>query len=105
MGSNGRLAEGDCPLLQVVLGITYGVGIGVLNNFLLFRALDRARRRGEEIVRRLGAVLAWRLLVVGLALLLVARWPVVMVSAAISAVFFGLAELLVWFWRKGGRID
>lgn len=81
------------------------MGIGVLNNYLLFREVNRARRRGEEIVRRLGQILMWRLMVVALALVLVARWTPVLVATALSTVLFGLAELMVWFWRKGGRID
>lgn len=81
------------------------MAIGLLNNYLLFRAVERARRRGEEIVRQLGSILAWRLLVVALALVLVFRWPLVMITTALSAVLFGLVELMVWSWRKGGRID
>lgn len=92
-------------LLQVVLGITYGAAIGFLNNWLLFRAMAQAKDHGQEIVGPLRRVHAWRLLIVALALLTVARWPAAALATATSAVALSLSKLMVWYRRKGGRIE
>jgi hypothetical protein len=95
-------------VLLVVIGITYGSALGLISHLLLFRHLDDNKRKGEEPLKGVGGVFAFRYLVdiVGLVLFaLVTRDGLGIVAAALSITVVVKISLLVTYARKGGRID
>jgi hypothetical protein len=92
-------------LRDVLIGMAYGAAIGCFNTWLLFKSVDRSRKRGEEIMKGIGRVLWIRLIVIALALMTVMRWPVIAVTTASSDIIIGFIAVMIWYKRKGGVIE
>lgn len=95
-------------MLLVVIGITYGTIIGIIDNALLFRHIDNNRRKGEELLKGVGGVFLVRYLLDAVALILfalVTRHALGIVAAALSITVAVKISLFIIYARKGGRID
>lgn len=95
-------------MLLVVIGITYGTFIGLIDNWILFRHIDHNRRKGLELLRGVGVIFLIRYLLDGAALVifaLVTRHALGIVAAALSITVAVKISLFIIYARKGGRID
>lgn len=95
-------------MLTVVIGITYGAILGILDNLMLFRHIDNNRRKGEELLKGVGGVFLIRYLIDAVALIvfaLVTRHALGIVAAALSITIAVKISLFIIYARKGGRID
>lgn len=95
-------------MLQVVIGITYGTILGVIDNWLLFRHINNNKRKGEELLKGVGGVFLIRYLLDAVALIvfaLVTRHALGIVAAALSITVAVKISLFIVYARKGGRID
>lgn len=95
-------------MLAVVLGITFGAVAGFLENALLFRAMDHARRAGKEPVRMLGGIFFARYVLDILLLILfwvLTRSTYALIAAALSLTVAVKISLFIVYTRKGGRFD
>lgn len=95
-------------MLTVVIGITYGAILGIIDNLLLFRHIDNNKRKGEEPLNGVGGVFLIRYLLDAVALIvfaLVTRHALGIVAAALSITVAVKISLFIVYARKGGRID
>jgi hypothetical protein len=95
-------------VLLVVIGITYGTLIGLFGNWLLFRHINENRRRGEEPLKGVGGIFAFRYLLDAVGLVVfwfVTRSAYGIVAAALSITVAVKISLFIIYARKGGRID
>jgi len=95
-------------MLVVVIGITYGTILGLIDNLLLFRHIDNNRRKGEELLKGVGGVFLIRYLADAVSLIvfaLVTRHALGIVAAALSITVAVKISLFIIYARKGGRID
>jgi hypothetical protein len=95
-------------VLWVVIGITYGSVIGLFGNWLLFRHIAGNRRRGEEPLKGVGGVFAFRYLLDAVGIIVfwfATRSAYGIVAAALSITVAVKISLFIIYARKGGRID
>ncbi|HWI60416.1 MAG TPA: hypothetical protein VNT75_01115 [Symbiobacteriaceae bacterium] len=95
-------------MLTVVIGITYGSVLGIIDNVLLFRHIANNRRKGEELLKGVGGVFLIRYLMDAISLIvfaLVTRHALGIVAAALSITVAVKISLFIIYARKGGRID
>lgn len=95
-------------MLLVVIGITYGTIIGLIDHALLFRHIENNRRNGEELLKGVGGVFLTRYLLDAVGLIvfaLVTRHAYGIVAAALSITVAVKISLFIVYARKGGRID
>lgn len=99
-------------MLGVVLGITYGLIIGLFNNFILHFSTKLAKARGLEPIQVMGRVFFVRYMVDLVSLMLpgfllkgTAIHLGFMISAALSLAILGNIALLIIYHKKGGRFE
>lgn len=93
-------------MLPIVIGLTYGSIVGFVGNWWLFRALKKARSRGEEPLRSLAGVFFFRYLFDFVALLLhwfIFKNKIGLVVVGISITVAVKISLLMVYRQKGGR--
>lgn len=99
---------GGIRLLKVVIGITYGVIIGLLENKLLFWTMERNRRRGRDPLDGIGKVFLIRNVVDLVALFgfgFIVRDAWAIIAAALSVTVAVMISLFLVYRRKGGRFE
>jgi hypothetical protein len=95
-------------VLKVVIGITYGVLIAALDQWLLFYRLALNRRRGIEPLTGIGKVFLLRYCIDLVAMFLfayVTRHGLAIVAAGLSITIAVKVSLFIVYVRKGGRFD
>lgn len=95
-------------LVSVVLGITYGAGVGLFNNYLLLSGIRRARVRGQEALKATGKLFALRYLLDVAALLAVALLVgdiAMLIAAAVGITILGNIALYRVYVRRGGTFE
>jgi hypothetical protein len=95
-------------LLKVVIGITYGTIIGLVENKWLFWAMDQNQRRGREPLSGIGKLFLLRYAIDAIALFGFSfavhdAWAII--AAAMSVTIAVKISLFLVFTRKGGRFD
>lgn len=94
-------------LLWVVLGITFGTAVGVLNNVIVLTGVERVRAQGGEPLRAVGKLFGIRMLidlVVLIAIIVLTQNVPFLISAAFSITGIGNLLLILWLYRKGGKL-
>lgn len=95
-------------MLLIVIGITYGSFIGLIDNWLLWRHIKNNQRKGREPLNGVGGVFLVRYLLDALGLIgfaLVTRHALGIVAATLSCTVAVKISLFIIYARKGGRID
>jgi hypothetical protein len=95
-------------LLKVVIGITFGATIGLLENWFLFWTMERNRRRGHDPLQGIGKVFFLRNVVDTVALFgfgFVVRDAWAIIAAALSVLVAVMISLFLVYRRKGGRFE
>lgn len=95
-------------MLQVVIGITYGLLIGLFGHWLLFRKIADNKRRRVDPLRGIGTVFLLRYLIDAVSLVLfalVTRNGPASIAAGISITVAIKVSLFMVYARKGGRLD
>lgn len=95
-------------LVEIVIGVIYGIIVGHIGNILLFRKMDDNRREGTDPLRGVGLVFFLRYGLDGLGLVilyLVMKSAAALVAAALSITVAVKISLIVVYMRKGGRFD
>jgi hypothetical protein len=103
-----NLKLGGIGLLKVVIGITYGTTIGLLENKLLFWTLEENRRRGRELLHGIGKVFFLRYAIDALALFgfgFAVRDAWAIIAATMSVTIAVKISLFLVYTRKGGRFE
>lgn len=92
----------------IVIGITYGTLLGLIDNWLLFRHIEKNRRKGQELLKGVGGVFLIRYLIDAVALIvfsLITRHAYAITAAALSITVAVKVSLFIIYVRKGGTID
>lgn len=95
-------------MLLVVIGITFGSMLGLLDNWILFRHIENNRRKGKELLTGIGEVFLIRYLIDATALAAfswITRNGYAIVAAALSITVAVKISLFLILTRKGGKID
>lgn len=94
-------------MLWVVIGITYGALIGLVENWVLFHQIAENKRRGLEPLRGVGAIFLVRYLADVVFLFafgyVVRHHPWAIVAAGLSLTVAVKVSLFMVYARKGGR--
>lgn len=103
-----NLLPGGIGLLKVVIGITYGTTIGLLQNWFLFRAMAENKRRGRDSLDGVGKVFLLRYAIDAIALFgfgFAVRDAWAIISSTMSVTIAVKVSLFLVYTRKGGRFD
>lgn len=95
-------------MITVVLGITYGIFVGLVSNWLLFRKICGNRQQGQDPLHQVGSVFLLRLLLDAVLLFLfavVVREPWAIIASALSLTMTVKVSLFMVYRRKGGRLE
>lgn len=95
-------------MLLVVIGITYGVLIGLFGNWLLFWKLRENKRRGVEPLKGVGGIFFVRLAMDAVSIgsfAYAVRHTWAIIAAGISLTVAVKISLFIVYSRKGGRFD